>query len=171
MKTMLDLFASSRFREMPLRRSVLLAAVFCVPLALGGCSLFGDDEAPEPDPNLGDVERVRLEPVDQILRVEIGQLTDGLVVTAFGLARSAGYARPTLSPRRQGRPGPDGFVEFDFQAQPPDPGLELPRGDARLRRLRADRLLPGRVFEGAAGIRVFGLANASAIRFGADGAR
>ncbi|MGF1551936.1 MAG: hypothetical protein ACFBWO_05450 [Paracoccaceae bacterium] len=146
-----------------MRRSVLVLALI-VPLA--GCSLFGDgEEEAAPVETAGDTARARTEPVASIARREIGRTRDGFVLTAFGEAPGAGYGAPVLAPRREGRPGADGFVEYDFLARPPDPGFALGRGSQTVRRLRADRLIDAEALRGTRGLRVFSAGNASQIAF------
>ncbi|MEL6775570.1 MAG: hypothetical protein AAFP23_12450 [Pseudomonadota bacterium] len=148
-----------------MRRPALTAALLLAVLALPACSLFGDDEEELAETDIVEEVQARREQVQRVGKVEIGQLSDGLVVSAFGVAPGAGYANPTLEPRRQGRPGADGFIEFDFIAQPPDPSLQMPVGEPRARILRADRLLPSGAFVGSAGVRVFASGNFSTVNF------
>lgn len=141
-----------------------------VLLALAGCGLFTSDEEREAEirAEIEAVER-RREPVESVGRVEIGRTRNGFVVSAFGVAPTTGFSQPTLVARRGGRLAPDGFVEFDFLALAPDPGLDMPRGAPGARRLRGDRTVPPEALARAGGIRVFGLRNAVTYGFGEGG--
>ncbi|MEM7670033.1 MAG: hypothetical protein AAF317_12975 [Pseudomonadota bacterium] len=143
-----------------IRFSVLAAVI-----ALGGCSLFGDDE---PDPDLQVEEQLptlRPVPVQAVREIEIGRTRDGFVVTAFGTAPALGYAVPQLRARRDGKPGTDGFIDFDFVATPPKPGLERPQGSISARSLRADILLERKDLRGSTGIRVHALSGGIQMAF------
>ena len=141
-------------------------------LILGGCgigSLWGDEEEPETEVETSPAVQRKV-PVQSIGKLEIGRTRDGILITALGTAQSLGYSLPTLRVRRDGRPGGDGFIEYDFVANEPAPELEFPVGTTRTRALRAD--LPVRVDElrGVRGIRVWSATNAMQIDFAA-GAR
>ena len=125
----------------------------CAGLAAlaGGCSWFEDD-APEPAAE-GPEGPVR-EPVDAVERLEIGRTGQGIALAAYGVAPGIGYAAPRLVARREGRPGRDGMLDFDFFVTPPDPRRNLPRGGAGARRVRADLLLDLDRVQGVRGIRV-----------------
>ncbi|MEM6489739.1 MAG: hypothetical protein AAF677_15960 [Pseudomonadota bacterium] len=148
-----------------MHRLARLAAVLTVCCLPAACSLFGDDEEADAAAAEAEATRVLPQPVDTVVGVEIGRTASGFVITAYGIAPGAGFGVPQLTPRRQGRPAPDGFIEYDFRAIPPDPNFEMPRGSETVRRLRADRLVSERVFSAAAGIRIFALRNARAVRF------
>lgn len=137
------------------RRWIAAAATAAL---LAGCSVFGsEEEAPAAADAHGAAAEARAaEPVEAVRSVEIGRTRDGLVITAVGTAPGLGYARPRLEPRRDGRPGVDGLLDYDFTAVPPDPGLEMPRGPARAREVRADRFVELPDLQGARGIRVHG---------------
>ncbi|MEM0945302.1 MAG: hypothetical protein AAGI70_15300, partial [Pseudomonadota bacterium] len=53
--------------------------------------------------------------------------------------------------------GQDGFLDFDFVADPPRPGLERPQGIIQARSLRADALLREQTLRGVTGVRVHAL--------------
>ncbi|MEM6932516.1 MAG: hypothetical protein AAF526_02920 [Pseudomonadota bacterium] len=139
--------------------------VLVVAVALGGCGLFSDDE---PDPDL-EVEQqlpnLRPVPVQAVREIEIGRTRDGFVVTAYGTAPALGYALPQLRVRRDGKPGTDGFIDFDFVATPPKPGLERPQGSISARSLRADILLERKDLRGSSGIRVHALSGGVQMAF------
>ncbi|MEM9782360.1 MAG: hypothetical protein AAF899_07785 [Pseudomonadota bacterium] len=154
----------------PPRIVAMLGAALLLSATLSGCSLFRDDEeeaaaaraAAEAEAEAGPDRPV---PVDVVSEIEIGRLTDGIVITAFGVAPSAGFATPELAARRAGAPGPDGFVEFDLLAVPPDPSFEMPQGSVRVREIRADQLLRIDSLQGIAGIRIHALRNFRELRF------
>ena len=138
-----------------MRSIAALAAIaaLATPLALGGCSIFDGDDEEDETATEQQVAEARYDPVVEVAHIEIGRTRDGLVITAFGLAPTLGYARPELRPRRDGRPGPEGYLDFDFVAQAP---ATPPAGSAseRARLIRADHLLPIREIQGARGIRI-----------------
>ena len=132
-------------------------------------TLWGDDSAAEIETRQRAAEaRQTKVPMQAVNEIEMGRTRDGFLLTAFGTAPGLGYALPTLQIRRDGRPSPDGFLEFDFVASPPAPGLNLPNGTTRTRAVRADLPLKARLLRGTAGVRVFALSNASQIVFGTD---
>lgn len=140
-----------------MRRNAALAAIAAL-LVLGGCSLFGsgDDE----DERAAAVERAEAayEPVVAVRSIEIGRTRNGIVITAIGLAPAPGYAVPELRPRRDGQPGPEGYLDFDFVARAPDPALapaaNPAQGAEAGHRVRADRHVSLRNLRGVRGIRV-----------------
>ena len=81
-------------------------------------------------------------------------MRDGFLITAYGTAPGLGYSLPHLRPRRDGAPGPDGYVEYDFVATEPPAGFDLPPGTSRTRTLRADLPVKAADLRGVAGIRV-----------------
>jgi len=135
---------------------------------LPGCSLLGLEEE-EPDgpfvEEAPDGTTLVREPVVSVERIEIGRTASGLALSAFGVAPGIGYARPVLVPRRDGAPGRDGVLDFDFLATPPDPGRELGQGSLDARRLRADILLDANRLRGARGLRVHALSGGVEMRF------
>ncbi|MEM7497442.1 MAG: hypothetical protein AAF371_05550 [Pseudomonadota bacterium] len=148
-------------RHVPRRRILALGLVAALP----GCALFGGDEEEERAAEAERLER-RREPVENVGRIEIGRASDGsFAVSAFGVAPTTGFSAPTLAIRRGGRPAADGFLEFDFLALAPDPGLQMPRGEITARRLRADRVLKPEELAVARGVRVYALRNASSFTF------
>ncbi|MEM6945928.1 MAG: hypothetical protein AAF416_16295 [Pseudomonadota bacterium] len=146
------------------RRRALIAAFAASPMALlGGCSLFGDDEEEVAEAQA--VLERRREPVENVGRVEVGRTRNGFAVSAYGVAPTTGFSQPILSLRRDGSLALDGFLEFDFLALAPDPGLAMPRGQIAARRIRADRVLKPDELQGARGLRIFALRNASSFEF------
>jgi len=136
---------------------------------LPGCAWlgFGEDEAeaPETEPPAEGLAARGREPVESVEAIEIGRTAQGVAVAAFGTAPGLGYARPRLLPRRGGELSPDGFIEFDMLAIPPDPDRDLPRGEASARRLRADALIDAEDLAGARGVRVFALQGGRQLSF------
>ncbi|MEM6971969.1 MAG: hypothetical protein AAGG47_20485 [Pseudomonadota bacterium] len=155
----------------PLGRLVPVLALVVSMLLLTGCSSWFTDEEAEAEAARAAAEAEgtagpdRPVPVDGVTGIEIGRLTDGIVITAFGVAPNAGFATPQLAPRRNGVPGPDGFIEFDLLGVPPDPSFEMPQGSLRAREIRADRLLRIATLQGIAGIRIHALRNFRELRF------
>lgn len=147
---------------------VSLCAAVMVLGVLAGCVSSSEEDLDEVEPiPLGDLVPTRGIPVQAVRDLEIGRSRDGFIVTAFGTAPALGYARPRLRPRRDGNPGQDGFIDYDFVADPPKPGLERAQGSLQARQLRADVLLPQRRLRGAAGIRVHSLSGGVELGFGA----
>lgn len=144
-----------------------LACVFVLPLAacsatveVGSLNPFRGRDAPA-----GPAAPVdRHEPVAAVLAVEAGQAHRGLIVTATGAAQLQGYFRPELRLRNGGRPGPDGFIELDFVAIPPETTTLQP-GDAATRRLVAAQFLPSDLVAAARGVRVIAAGGALERRF------
>ncbi|MEM7507493.1 MAG: hypothetical protein AAF415_12185 [Pseudomonadota bacterium] len=134
---------------------------------LAGCSLFSGNEDPAAQPELtaDDLAPTRGVPVQAVREIEIGRTRDGFVITAFGTAEALGYSLPRLRARRDGRRGPDGYLDYDFVATPPAPGLERPRGSIEARDLRADILLTQKDLRGVLGIRVHSLAGGLQLDF------
>jgi len=135
-------------------------------LGLGACSMFGPDEAETPAASeAGPAAEMTLEPVEAVRDIEIGRTRDGYVVTAFGTAPGLGYATPELRPRRDGQPGPDGMLDFDFVAQPPDRTLNLGEGPPMARGVRADYLVSIQKIEGVRGVRIHALTGGLQLTF------
>lgn len=130
-------------------------------LAPVACSSSGNEVGNIATP--ASVETAR--PVEDVRLLEIGRTRDGVMVSAYGIAPGIGYSRPRLEPRRGGRIGTDGFLDFDFVADPPDPGFALPQGQARARILRADRLLGVETVRAAQGLRVHGASGGQQLVF------
>ncbi len=141
------------------------AAVFATVLALGGCSMFGSD-GEEKDAAAEQAEAAALYvPIEEVRHIEIGRTRNGYVITARGIAPGLGHGAPELRPRRQGKAGPDGFIDFDFVAQAPDPNFDLGQGAIEARMIRADLHMTARELRGAVGIRVHGVGGGLQMRF------
>lgn len=140
-----------------MRSNAALAAIAAL-LVLGGCSLFGSDDGEEEQVTAVEPAEPVYEPVVEVRNIEIGRTRNGIVITALGLAPGSGYAVPELRPRRDGQPGPEGYLDYDFVARAPDPalgaGLATAGGSERTRRVRADHLLALRHLRGVRGIRI-----------------
>jgi len=143
----------------PVFRGVFLCACLAGPVACGDIgTLWGEDSRAEKE-RKADVQQAILNkvPIHSVRAVEMGRTRDGFLLTAFGTAPGLGYALPALQARRDGAPGVDGFLEFDFVATEPAPEFQMPQGTARTRALRADLALSERELRGARGIRVLTL--------------
>lgn len=133
-------------------------------LTLGGCELFrsNDDEADA-------IEQVEAEaryvPVETVRDVEVGRTRNGYVITARGFAPGLGFSAPELRPRRDGKAGPDGFIDYDFVAQGPDPSFNLGKGVLAARAIRADLHVTVDQLQGSAGIRVHGISGGVQMSF------
>ncbi|HUF57554.1 MAG TPA: hypothetical protein VMM55_13445 [Thermohalobaculum sp.] len=137
---------------------LILAVLLLAPFS--ACSAFGGDDAPEP----ADVVEPAVRPVEEIRGIEIGRTRDGIVVTAFGIAPTLGYADPRLEARRGGLIAEDGFLDFDFVATLPDPAAAV-AGDPAARLLRADRLIAIEAARQARGLRIHGVSGGRAVVF------
>ncbi len=132
------------------------AALVAACLALAGCSMFGGDD--EPSVTGDDAVPAQLHvPVEAVRNIEIGRTRDGIVITAIGTAPGLGYSVPELRARREGKPGPDGYLDFDFVARQPDPALALGTGTVPARTVRADLHLKLNELQGARGLRIHGV--------------
>jgi hypothetical protein len=141
------------------------AAAIAAALSLGGCSLFGSDDEAEAAAENEAAGEALYAPIAAVRHIEIGQTRNGYVITALGIAPGLGYGAPELRVRRQGSPGPDGIIDFDFVAQAPDPSLNLGEGAIAARAIRADLLITARELRGATGIRVHGLSGGLQMNF------
>ncbi|MEM6440282.1 MAG: hypothetical protein AAF763_11400 [Pseudomonadota bacterium] len=146
-------------------RAAALAAAFGAALAASGCETISDNvdfevlepsqpEAPTPPARLVDAQ---LALIDSIESLEVGTTRNGVLLSAFGSAPRQGWFQPALRPLNDGLPGPDGFLDFEFVAAPPElnGGAALPVGAPAQRRVKAVRPIPRRTLSGAAGLRVF----------------
>jgi hypothetical protein len=104
-------------------------------------------------------------PVQTVGSIEIGRTRDGFLITAHGTAPGLGYSLPTLRPRRDGAPGVDGYIEYDFVATEPPAGFELPTGTREARELSAYLPIGANALRGAAGIRVLALRGGAQLDF------
>ncbi len=155
------------------------AACLALAAALAGCSTGNDyvqlevmgpstEEKPQPE-----LQRApsQLRPVATVDRLEFGAMHDAVAVTAFGEAPTTGWFSPRLVARGDGKPGPDGFLEFDFVAGPPElnGGTVQPEGSPAQRAIRADRAVARDLAATAIGVRVFAQRNVAAARFSIGG--
>ncbi len=144
-----------------MRRNAALAtaAAIAAVLALGGCSLFGsDNEEAEEAAVDGQVEAdSRFVPVEAVRHIEIGRTRNGYVITARGVAPGLGHGAPELRARREGKLGPDGFIDYDFITRAPDPNFDLGQGTVQARMVRADLHVTARELRGAVGVRIHGV--------------
>ena len=147
---------------MPCMRRIVPLMAAALLVSVGGCNSmanYGDERKPA-----AEAAEVQV-PVREVRSVEIGRTRNGFLITAYGVAPGLGYARPTLRPRRDGAPGIDGYLEYDFVASEPPPGFGLPEGTPQARALRADLPVDGSALRGVAGLRVLGLSGAAQISF------
>ncbi|MEM9061564.1 MAG: hypothetical protein AAGD13_13975 [Pseudomonadota bacterium] len=121
-------------------------------------TLWGEESSKERAERLARLERASIKvPISSVKSVELGRTRDGFLVTAFGTAPSLGYSLPVLRPRRNGEPGIDGYIEYDFVATEPAPGFQRPPGTTQTRALRADLAVRLAELRGANGLRVLAL--------------
>lgn len=174
-------------KNSPARRITAMASRACglplgaaaLALALAGCSteenlvnvpgvefsvLGPSTEAPAPAAPASISERRQVQSVE---RLEFGAIHEGRMMTAWGHAPESDWFSPRLEVRRDGLPGPDGFIEFDFVAAPPalNGGEQGPLGTEAQRRIRADLPLSRALTDGAVGVRIFAQDSAIAHRF------
>lgn len=160
---------------MAARASRLPIAAAALALALAGCSSEGGpgveiavlEPSTEPaKPEQLAVVRERRQ-VSSVERLEFGTIHDGRMMTAWGHAPESDWFSPRLEIRREGLPGPDGFLEFDLVAAPPalNGGETGPVGTLAQRRIRADIPLMNALSAGAVGVRVYAEDGAVAQRF------
>ena len=140
-----------------MRRNAALAtaAAIAAMLALGGCSLFGSDD--EEETTASEQAAARYVPIEAVRHIEVGRTRNGYVITAHGEAPGLGHGAPELRARREGKAGPDGFIDYDFVARAPDPGLNLGQGAVQARMVRADLHVTARELQDAVGIRIHGV--------------
>ena len=140
-----------------MRRSAALvtAAAIAAVLALGGCELFGSDDEEEGGGAAEQAETTSsYVAVEEVRHIEIGRTRNGYVITARGVAPGLGHGAPELRARREGKVGPDGFIDYDFVAKAPDPNLDLGQGTEQARMVRADLHVTARDLRGAVGVRI-----------------
>ena len=152
-------------------RSLRLCCALTCALMLGACgsgtiiddvdTLWGEPSEKEKREAAERLAALEVKvPVQSIGKLEVGRTRDGILISAVGTAPGLGYALPVLRPRRDGRPGNDGFIEYDFVATQPSADLNLPAGTSRVREIDAYRAVPLRDLRGALGIRVVAASNA-----------
>ena len=142
-----------------MRRNAVLVAVVALAaaLSLGGCSLFKSSDAKKAEAAKEAAPEIIYAPVETVRGVEIGTTRGGYVITAQGYAPGLGYGAGELRPRREGKPGLDGYLDYDFVVRAPDPGLNLGTGEIAARAVRADLHVKAVELRGAQGIRVHGV--------------
>ena len=150
-----------------MRRNAALATATAIAaaLALGGCSLFGSGDDEEAAAAEQAAAAALFVPIETVRHIEIGRTRNGYVITARGVAPGLGYGAPELRVRRQGKAGPDGFIDYDFVAQAPDPNFNLGEGAVEARAVRADLHVTARDLRGAVGIRIHGVSGGLQLQF------
>ena len=131
-------------------------------LSLSGCSawdyVWGDDESEDIEAEQAAQAAIKVKvPVQAVRSVEMGRTRDGFLITAYGTAPGLGYSAPALRARRDGAPGADGYIEYDFVAVEPPEGRVYPPGSTQIRSLRADLPVKLEQLQGALGLRVLSL--------------
>ncbi|MGM0585811.1 MAG: hypothetical protein ACQEUZ_14300 [Pseudomonadota bacterium] len=159
------------------RRAWSAAAAIGAVLALAGCETVSDYtpevefralESSRRAPEIPKApEELIKRPVASVDSLELGALRRGRLLLVEGSAPATRWYKPELRPRHDGRPAPDGFLEFDLVAAPPElnaaePG---PEGTPGQRRLRAARALSPAELAAAQGVRVYAAQGAQAVRF------
>lgn len=136
-----------------MRRTAALVTAVAVLLSLTGCSLFKSNDSKKTEAQAAAAAPTYL-PVESVNNIEIGRTRNGIAVTAYGIAPGLGFGGAELRPRRDGRPGADGLLDFDFVARAPDARFNLGEGDLTARAIRADILLSPGQLAGAQGMRI-----------------
>ena len=151
-----------------MHRTGIFGGITVAGLALAGCStgtilddvdtIWGAPTTAEEQAALTRAQEIEAKvPVQAVQSVELGRTRDGFLVTALGTAPGLGYSLPALRVRRNGAPGGDGYIEYDFVAATPPEGSNFPPGTTQSRSLRADLPVTLGQLQGAAGIRVLAL--------------
>jgi len=151
-----------------MRRNAALAtaAAIAAMLTLGGCSWFGSGDKEAEIATVDPAEASSLYvPVEEVRHIEIGRTRNGYVITARGIAPGLGHGKPELRARRDGKVGPDGYIDYDFVAQAPDPGLNLGQGSEQASMVRADLQVTARDLRGAIGVRIHAVSGGLQMRF------
>jgi hypothetical protein len=150
-----------------MRRNAALAtaAALVAALALGGCSVFKSKDKDEEVVSEEAAPEAIYEPIESVRDIEIGRTRNGYVISVQGTAPGLGYGAPELRARRDGKPGLDGFLDYDFVVQAPDPGFNLGTGTIDARAVRADLLVTEKDLRGAAGVRVHGIQGGLQMQF------
>lgn len=146
-----------------MRMHAALALAVAAVVGLGGCSVFKSGK--KEDAAAAVVPADPYVPVESVRNIEIGRTRNGIAVSAFGVAPGLGFGAPELRPRREGKPGPDGMLDFDFVAKAPDARFGLGEGEATARTVRADVLLTPRELAGVIGIRIHGASGGLQMHF------
>lgn len=151
-----------------MQRTGVFGGIAAIGLVLSGCStgtilddvdtIWGAPTTAEQEAALTRAQEIEAKvPVQAVQSVELGRTRDGFLITALGTAPGLGYSLPGLRARRNGAPGGDGYIEYDFVAATPPKGFDLPPGNTQSRSLRADLPVTLAELQGAAGIRVMAL--------------
>ncbi|MFK7943255.1 MAG: hypothetical protein AB8B85_10135 [Paracoccaceae bacterium] len=151
-----------------MRTTGIFGFVIVAGLALGACStgtavddvgtLWGEQSTAEREAAESRAQAILARiPVQSVQSIEMGRTRDGFLITAMGTAAGLGYSLPTLRVRRQGAPGVDGYIEYDFVAVAPAQGFAFPPGTTQSRAMRADLPVTLRQLQGASGLRVLAL--------------
>ena len=149
-----------------MRRNAAFALATAALLSLGGCGVFGGGDKEEPvKPEVTAPEEAAFVPVASIRNLEIGRTRQGAAITAFGYAPGLGYATPELRARRDGKVGPDGYLDYDFMVQEPHSQYVQGQGTPEARLVRADILLLPRNLAGVRGIRVHAASGGAQMNF------
>ena len=129
-------------------------------------TLWGGESESDRARRIETAQRIQAKvPITAVRSVELGRTRDGFLITAQGTAPGLGYSLPVLRARRGGRPGTDGYVEFDFVASEPAAGSNLPRGTSQARAMTAVQAVRVNDLRGAAGIRVLALTGGIQVDF------
>jgi len=145
-----------------MRMRAALALALAAVVGLGGCSGSKSDKKEEA---AAAVPADPYVPVEAVRNIEIGRTRDGIAVTAYGVAPGLGFGSPALRPRRGGKPGPDGHLDFDFVARAPDARFGLGTGEPAARGVRGDVFLTPRDLVGVIGIRIHGASGGLQMQF------
>ena len=145
--------------------ALAIAAALSATLTLGGCSWFKSDKEKEAIAVEQRASEAVFVPIETVRDIEIGRTRNGYAISVQGIAPGLGYGAPELRARRNGKIGPDGFIDFDFVAQAPDANFNLGTGTVEARAIRADMHVTARDLQGAAGIRVHGVSGGLLMRF------
>lgn len=146
-------------------------------LGLSGCGLWSDDEPvnyPEPTEIATGAPKAPRPAYERAVRavatvdsLELGQMYRARLLTAHGMLPAPGWYGAELRPRNEGRPGRDGFLEYDFVAAPPELNGFDPAAPSTLPqalKVRADLSIPERDLAAAQGVRVYAQDGAAALR-------
>ena len=150
-----------------MRRNAALvtAATLAAVLTLGGCSWFKSDKKVEAAAAEQAASEEIYAPIETVRDIEIGRTRNGYAIAVHGIAPGLGYGAPELRVRRDGKLGPDGFIDFDFVVKAPDANFNLGEGPVEARVIRADLHITARDLQGAVGIRVHGVSGGLMMRF------
>lgn len=149
-------------------RRISLALVAPAALMLAGCGFIDNPwgsskrEAEEAE-RLEEARAVKV-PIQSVRSAEIGRTRNGFLITAYGVTPGFGYTFPVLQPRREGAPGVDGYVDYDFMATEPQPDQNVAAG-AGEQLIRAYLPVDAEDLRSVAGIRIHALSGGAQIDF------